>query len=205
MSIKRNYVIGIINDETIPQFENVISKYATETKESSSHMFFSRQPIDSSEISQDVVFFQLESESESELDEKINNMINDLNALEGDYALRDDETGELLVTVQYGGQIAIKFDNIKTIKEGTYAKIDEFKSLHMDFGYCKGFKPSFRPIEGNSVEGIKIKPEIIYITSDSEENLLKFRDYLSEKIKEIDTDFEVEFTWFFNDELTYTK
>jgi hypothetical protein len=40
-------------------------------------------------------------------------------------------------------------------------------------------------------------PEIIYITSDSEENLLKLRDYISQKALEIDQDLETEFTWFF--------
>ena len=139
-----------------------------------------------------------ESESESGLQKKVNDLIADLNKLEGDYALRDDETGELLVTVRYGGQIAVKFDNIKTLEKGTFKKIDEFKSLNTDFGYCKGFKPNFRPIEGN-VENVEIKPEIIYITADSEENLLKLRDYLTDKIKEIDPDFLVEFTCFFDD------
>ena len=127
-----------------------------------------------------------------------NDLIADLNKLDGDYALRDDETGELLVTVRYGGQIAVKFDNIKTLEKGTFKKIDEFKSFSTDFGYCKGFKPNFRPIEGN-VENVEIKPEIIYITADSEENLLKLRDYLTDKIKEIDPDFLVEFTRFFDE------
>ena len=172
MSVKRNYIVGIINDETIPQFETVLSQYATSIKESSSHMYFGKQPIDSEKISQDVRFFNMESESESGLQKKINDLIADLNKLEGDYALRDDETGELLVTVRYGGQIAVKFDNIKTLEKGTFKKIDEFKTLSTDFGYCKGFKPNFRTIEGN-VENVEIKPEIIYITADSEENLLK--------------------------------
>lgn len=198
MSVKRNYVVGIINDETIPQFENVISQYATSIKESSSHMYFGKQPIDSDKISLDVRFFNMESESESGLQKKVNDLIADLNKLEGDYALRDDETGELLVTVRYGGQIAVKFDNIKTLEKGTFKKIDEFKTLSTDFGYCKGFKPNFRPIEGN-VENVEIKPETIYITADSEENLLKLRDYLTDKIKEIDPDFLVEFTCFFDD------
>ena len=198
MSVKRNYIVGIINDETIPQFETVLSQYATSIKESSSHMYFGKQPIDSDKISQDVRFFNMESESESGLQKKVNDLIADLNKLEGDYALRDDETGELLVTVRYGGQIAVKFDNIKTLEKGTFKKIDEFKSFSTDFGYCKGFKPNFRPIEGN-VENVEIKPEIIYITADSEENLLKLRDYLTDKIKEIDPDFLVEFTCFFDD------
>ena len=200
MSIKRNYILGIINDKTILEFEGVISRYASMSRASSSNMYFSKQPIDSGEISQDVIFFQIESENESKLDKKVKDLISELNELEGDYVLRDDETGEMLVTVRYGGQIAIKFDNLKTLKKGTFEKIDELKSFNADFGYCKGFKPNFRPIEGNSIEDLNVNPEVIYITADSSENLLKLRDFLTTKVKEIDSDLEVEFTWFFKDE-----
>lgn len=200
MSIKRNYILGIINDKTILEFEGVISRYASMSRASSSHMYFSKQPIDSGEISQDVIFFQIESENESKLDKKVKDLISELNELEGDYVLRDDETGEMLVTVRYGGQIAIKFDNLKTLKKGTFEKIDELKTFNADFGYCKGFKPNFRPIEGNSIEDLNVNPEVIYITADSSENLLKLRDFLTSKVKEIDSGLEVEFTWFFKDE-----
>lgn len=200
MSIKRNYILGIINDNAIPEFEGTVSRYASMSRESSSHMYFSRQPVDSSDISQDVIFFQLESENKSELEGKVKSLISDLNELEGDYVLRDDETGELLVTVRYGGQIAIKFDNLKIIKKGTFEKIDELKSFKTDFGYCKGFKPNFRPIEGNSIEDLNVEPEIIYITASSSENLMKLRDLLTDEVKEIDSGLEVDFNWFFNDE-----
>lgn len=200
MSIKRNYILGIINDKTILEFEGVISKYASMSRASSSHMYFSKQPIDSGDVSQDVIFFQIECENESKLDKKVKDLISDLNELEGDYVLRDGETGEMLVTVRYGGQIAIKLDKLKTIKKGTFEKIDELKSFNADFGYCKGFKPNFRPIEGNSIEDLNINPEVIYITADSSENLIKLRDFLTDKVKEIDSGLEVEFTWFFKDE-----
>lgn len=200
MSIKRNYILGIINDNAIPEFEGTVSRYASMSRESSSHMYFSRQPVNSSDISQDVIFFQLESENKSELEGKVKSLISNLDDLEGDYVLRDDETGELLVTVRYGGQIAIKFDNLKIIKKGTFEKIDELKSFKTDFGYCKGFKPNFRPIEGNSVEDLNVEPEIIYITASSSENLMKLRDLLTDEVKEIDSGLEVDFNWFFNGE-----
>ena len=200
MSLKRNYILGIINDKTILEFEGVISKYASMSRASSSHMYFSKQPIDSGDVSQDVIFFQIECENESKLDKKVKDLISDLNELEGDYVLRDGETGEMLVTVRYGGQIVIKFDKLKTIKKGTFEKIDELKRFNADFGYCKGFKPNFRPIEGNSIEDLNINPEVIYITADSSENLIKLRDFLTDKVREIDSCLEVEFTWFFKDE-----
>ena len=200
MSIKRNYILGVINDKYILKVEDIIAKFAMVSEASSSHMYFARQPVDVSKISQDVIFFQLESESKSMLDKKVEGLIEDLNELNVDYVLRDDETGELLVTVRYGGQIAIKFDNLKSIDKGTFAKIDELKSFRTDYGYCRGFKPNFRPIEGNPIGDLKINPEVIYITADSSENLLRLRDELTEMVKEINSDFEVEFTWFFRDD-----
>lgn len=197
MSIKRNYIIGIINDDYIDKVDTVISQYASVSGESSSHMYFQKQPVDPNNISQDVIFFQLQSENKMMLYKKVEDLINELDSLKIDYVLRDDETGELLVTVKYGGQVAITFDNLKTLPKGTFEKIDELKSIHTDFGYCKGFKPNFRPIEGNPIDGLKFKPEIIYITSDSKENLMKLRDYITEKTKEINPDLETEFTVFF--------
>lgn len=200
MSVRRKYTLGVINDEYAAQFESIVSKYATRSTESSSHMYFGRQPINSDEFSQDVLFFQLEGESESMLDKKVNDLIGELNEFDADYVLGDDETGELLVTVSYGGQIVIKFDNVDFIEKGTFKKIDELKVLRTDYGYCRGYKPIFRPIEGNHVDSKNLQPEVIYILANSGENLLKLRDFLTEKVKAINPDFKVEFTWFFKDE-----
>jgi hypothetical protein len=197
MSVNRKFIIGIINDESISEVNDVISRYAIMAKDTSSHMYFVKQPIDPENISNDVVFFQIEARDDREMDEKLKDMIDDLNALNVDYALRDEATGELLVTVKYGGQIAVKFDNVKAIKEGTFERIDELKTTNTDFGYCKGFKPSFRPLEGKSLEDMKILPEIIYVTSDSEENMAKLRDHICQNVSKIDSDLECEFTWFF--------
>ena len=131
------------------------------------------------------------------MNKKVENMINDLQNLKVDYVLRDEETGEFLVTVKYGGQVAIKFDHIKFLKKGTFQKIDELKFFNTEYGYCKGFKPNFRPLEDKSIEDIEVLPEIIYITANSEENLLKLRDYLFDKVSQINPDLETEFTWFF--------
>ena len=198
MTIKRKYVIGIINDEKISEVNNILHKYASLTKESSSHMFFMKQPIDPSKVSQDVTMFTMESESDEKMDEKVKDLIDELEGLNTDYVLRDDETGKLLVTVGYGGQISIKFDHVESIPKGTFEKIDGLKSLHTDFGYCKGFKPNFRPLEGVSVADLEIEPEIIYITADSEENLFKFRDYVIQKVREIDPTLKTKFTLFFD-------
>lgn len=198
MTIKRKYVIGIINDEKISEVNNILHKYVSLTKESSSHMFFMKQPIDPSKVSQDVTMFTMESESDEKMDEKVKDLIDELGGLNTDYVLRDDETGDLLVTVGYGGQISIKFDHVESIPKGTFEKIDELKSLHTDFGYCKGFKPNFRPLEGVSVVDLEIEPEIIYIVADSEENLFKFRDYVIQKVKEIDPTLKTKFTLFFD-------
>lgn len=89
------------------------------------------------------------------------------------------------------------FDKLKTIEKDTFKKIDKLKSINADFGYCKGFKPYFRPIDGNSIGDVRVRLEVIYITADSGEKLLKLMYYLTEGVNEIHPGFEVEFTWFF--------
>lgn len=199
MSVKRNFVIGIFDEKSTPRFESIVSRYASQYSLSSSHMYFAKQPIDSNEFSDDVIFFNMESENESVFEKKVNDLIGELNGLDVDYILGPDHPGKLLVTLDCGGQIAVKFDNLKTLEKGTFKKIDELKILRTDFGYCKGFKPNFRPIEGNSTENFEIEPEIIYIVSDTEENLFKLRDYVTDRVMEINPDFEVEFTLFFDE------
>lgn len=199
MSVKRNFVIGIFDEKSTPRFESIVSRYASQYSLSSSHMYFAKQPIDSNEFSDDVIFFNMESENESVFEKKVNDLIGELNGLDVDYILGPDHPGKLLVTLDCGGQITVKFDNLKTLEKGTFKKIDELKILRTDFGYCKGFKPNFRPIEGNSTENFEIEPEIIYIVSDTEENLFKLRDYVTDRVMEINPDFEVEFTLFFDE------
>lgn len=196
MTVKRKYIIGIINDDYIDTVNDIISKYSDKTEKTSFNMIFIKQPIDFDNVPHDVTFFQLECENESEMEKKLNELIDELDSMNIDYTLMDDKTRELLVTVKYGGQITIKFDDINFLEEGTFEKIDELKSLHTDIGYCKGFKPNFRPFEGHSLDNLKILPEIMYITSDCEENLLKFRDLVFERVSEINPDLKVEFIQF---------
>lgn len=197
MTIKRKFILGVINEADITKVNDVITPYVTEIKDISSHMYFAKQPIDPTHIPNDVFFFQITAENELKMNKKVENMINDLQNLKVDYVLRDEETGEFLVTVKYGGQVAIKFDRIKYLKKGTFQKIDELKFFNTEYGYCKGFKPNFRPLEDKSIEDIEVLPEIIYITANSEENLLKLRDHLFDKVSQINPDLETEFTWFF--------
>ncbi len=85
---------------------------------------------------------------------------------------------------------------MKTIKKGTYEKIDELKSHKSEFGVCKGYKPNYRPIETQSIENKDIKHESIYLFSHSQEELLKLKEELIEKIMEIDSDLEIGFRQF---------
>lgn len=196
MSIKRNYVVGIIKDEDVDKVNDIIFQYAEFTKESTSYMYLVKQPINPRDVVLDVTIFQLQSKTESGLNKKLNNLINDLDSLNTDYVLKDEESDEMLSIVKFGGQLIVKFDNLKTIRKGTFEKLDELKVLKTDFGYSKGFKPDFRAIEGRSIENLMVDPEIIYTISDSEENLSKLNDYISQKVLEIDSDFEVEFVHF---------
>lgn len=195
---KRNFAIAIMDCKKITEVNEILAKFAKITQETSSHILFDVQPINSDEITHDLTFFQIETDDEFVLNKKLNDMISNLDELDTDYILRNDDTGELIVFIDYAGTITIKFDNLEIIKEGTYKKIDELKLAKTEFGYCKGYKPKFRPIEGNSIEGHAIKPEIIYLFSDSSENLLKLNDFISEKIREIDEKFELKFKSYSN-------
>lgn len=193
MSIKRNYTLGIMDETKINKINTTISRYADITMQSSSHMYFDKQPINVNEVVQDVTFFQLKSDDEDSFEKKLKDLIKSLDELNTDYILRDEETQKLIVTVDYGGYITARFDNIKFLKPGTYDVIDEIKCMKTDLGYCKGFKPKFRPLCGKSIEDIQVNPEIIYIVSDSDENLREFRDFVTRRLLEVEPDFELEF------------
>ena len=193
MPIKKNYAIAIMDTEKIDEFDEIISKYTNAIKKSYSHIFFDTQPVSSEDITHDITFFRLEGESESVLDEKINKIIEELNELDSDYTLRDEESGKMIVAIDFVGMLIIKFNDIDRINEGTYKRIDELKKTKGEFGYCKGYKPDFRPREGTQIENVKIHPEKIFLFSDSRENILKLKDYLSEKVIKIDSNLKVEF------------
>ena len=193
MVVQRNYVIGIINDESIRDINDIVLSYSRVTQQSTSHMYFAKQPVDNNKMNMDVTFFQLEDENISRLRKKLTNLIHELDKLNTDYVLRDDESGRMLVIVDYGGKLIIKFDNVDIIKEGTFDRINELKQLKTDFGYTKGFVPNFRPVEGKSVKGMLINPEIIYLISHSTEDLSKLIDFVSEEIRKIDPNLTAEF------------
>lgn len=193
MPVKRNFAIAIMDNEKIKEFDEIISKYTNAIKKSYSHIVFDTQPINLDDIKHDLTFFQLEDENKSVIEEKLNKIIEELNSIDSDYTLRDEDNGKMIVALDFVGMIKIKFDNIKCISKGTYKKIDELKQSKTEFGYCKGYKPDFRPIESNPVENVTIPDEKIYLFSDSRENILKLSEYLSEKANEIDSDLVVEF------------
>jgi hypothetical protein len=70
--------------------------------------------------------------------------------------------------------------------------MDEIKTMKTNMGYCKGFKPKFRPLSGD-LSKVRVNPEMIYLVSDSCENLKRFKDIIFERLLEFDPDFELEF------------
>lgn len=193
MAVQRNYVLGIINEESIMDVNDIILSYSSITKQSTSHMYFAKQPVDLTNLNMDVTFFQLEAENIALLRKKITNLIHELDKLNTDYVLRDDETGKMLVIVDFGGRLILNFDKIETINEGTFERINDLKKLKTEYGYTRGFVPNFRPVEGKSIQGLQVNPEIIFLISDSSENLSKLVDLVSEKVMDVDAGFELEF------------
>lgn len=196
MVVKKNYAITNLETEKINEVNTIIRKYASINFQSSSHVYFDMEPSNSNEVIEDMTFFQLEGEDETGLDEKFKELNEEINQIITNYAIRDENTGELLVYLKYVGEIGIKFDNISIIKKGTYEKIDELKNLKTEYGICRGYKPNFRLMEGQHIENMKNKPEGIYLLCQTQENLMKLKELLTEKIMEIDSDFKIEFTQF---------
>ena len=203
MSTKRSFAITVLESERIADINNILRKRADITMQSSSHIYFDTQPVKPNDVVQDITFFTLESDGEKSADEKLDDLIDELDKLDTNYAIRDEDTGKMIVYIEFVGALDIKFDNLKIVKEGTYEKIDELKSLKTEFGLCKGYKPNFRPMESQSLEDKAIKPESIYLFCHSQEDLENLKDMLYEKILKIEPDFEVEFRQFTGDNPEY--
>ena len=193
MVVKKNFSIAIVDIEKINEINKIIMRYATSVKEYSSHYYFDLRPMQGEDICMDITLFQLESENESALNKKLNDLIKELDQLNTNYAIRNEDTAELIVEIEHVIALDIKFDNVKFIKEGTYEKIDGFNHLKTEFGICKTYNPSFRSIENMSTENKVIEPETIYLFSSTAEDLSKLKAFVSEKIMEFDSDLEIEF------------
>lgn len=196
MAITKNFSIAILDNKKINDINNILSKHATITLKSSSHIHFDTQPVNPDEINQDITYFRLDCKDESDLNNKLNDLIEDLDKENTYYSLRDQGTGDLIVYVPFVCALDIKFDNIKFIKKGTYKKIDELKLLKTEFGICKGYRPNFRPVESNPIGNITIKTESIYLFCYTKEDLTKLKDLLSKDIAEIDPDLIINFRSF---------
>ncbi len=192
MSIEKRFSLAIVDVERIDEINKVVLNYASVLKQYSTFFYFNLNPISAEDVSMDLTFFKLEEENESALDNKLNDLIEALNQLNTGFAIRNEDDHEMVVAIEHVIALDIKFDNVKFLKEGTYEKIDEINHLKTEFGICKNYNPNFRPLEDKSIEGADIKPETVYLFSDSAENLSKLREIVSEKIMEINPDFEIE-------------
>lgn len=192
MPQKKIYTLGIMDERRIDEINRVVSKYAEITMQSSSHMYFEKQPINANKVVQDVTFFQMDTTDEKSFEKQLKGLINELKELDTDIIIRDEEKKKLIVTVDFGGYIIVKFDKIKLLKPNTYDLIDEIKTMKTENGYCKGFKPKFRPVN-RDLSQVRVNPEIIYLVSDSDENLKIFGNEISERLLDFDPDFELEF------------
>lgn len=193
MAIKRKYSLAIVDIEKIDEINKIITKYTTDIEQYSTYFYFNLDPVRVEDVKMDITFFQLESENESSLNKQLNGLIEEINQLNTGYAIRDEDTAEMIVEIEHVIAVNIKFDNVKFIKEGTYEKIDGFNHLKTEFGICKTYNPSFRSIENMSTENKVIEPETIYLFSSNAEDLSKLKAFVSEKIMEFDSNLEIEF------------
>ena len=116
-------------------------------------------------------------------------LINDLGELCKYVTFIDPDSKDVL---QYIGRLTISFDKIKSVKIGTHDKIDELRILKTEFGYCKGQKPDIRILETSYAVNMGYS-EIIYLVSDSLDNLVKLDLLLEKELVDFDSNFEFEF------------
>ena len=192
MAIKKNFSLAIVDIEKIEEINQIVIKYSKDLSQYSIHAYFNLSPIRNEDVYMDLVLFKLESEKESDLEKTLNELIEELNQLNTQYSIRDEDTQDVIVEIEYVTSLNIKFDNVKSIKKGTYAMIDGMNHLKTEFGICKTYNPNFRPIEEVSVENTLVEPEIIYVFSDSAENFSKLKTFVREKILEFDSNLIIE-------------
>lgn len=119
----------------------------------------------------------------------LKDLINELGELCKYVTFIDQDSGDVL---QYIGRLTISFDKIKYIKVGTHDKIDELRTLKTELGYCKGKKPDIRIMESGYALNMGFS-EIIYIISDSLDNLVKLDLLIEKELLNFDSNFEFEF------------
>ncbi len=192
MAVKRNFSLAIVDIERIAEINSIVTQYTNNLKQYSTYFYFSIDPIRVDDVKMDITLFDLEAENESGLDKKLTDLVESLNQLNTEYAIRDEDTHEMIVEIEHVIAFHIKFDNMAHIKQGTYEKIDELNHLKTEFGICKTYNPNFRAIENVSIENKAIEPEIVYLFSDSAENLSKLKEVIFEKIRDIDSDFVID-------------
>lgn len=196
MTSKKNFAIGIFDSDKINEINSIVAKHGIISTKFSSHVLFDTQPLNYDDITDDITSFTIDFEDENDLNNRLNYLIEELNQMNTEYSIFDSDTKKVVISVKFVGALDIKFDNIDIISKGTYDKIDELKLLKTEFGICKGYKPNFRPLEGQLLENAETKPETIYVFCNSKENLDKLKEILSEKIMEIDSNFELEYRSF---------
>lgn len=192
MAMTRKFYLIIFNNDLIHEFNEILFKYSDSVYQSSSHYLFNVNLNNATVTSEDVSYFTLTADDEADMDKKLKELMEELNKLDSYYSIKDSESGEVYSIISKVGAVDIKFDNLDTIPEGVYKKIDRLKNCKMDFGYTKGYNPKFRVIEGKTIEDLEVQTETIYLFSDSSENMEKLHDYMTEKIKDIHPDFVIE-------------
>ena len=103
MATKRSFVINILEIERITDANNIIRKHADITMQSSSYVYFDAQPANPDDLLPDITFFTLESDGKKSADEKLDILIDELNQLDTDYAIRDEDSGKMIEYIKFVG------------------------------------------------------------------------------------------------------
>ena len=119
----------------------------------------------------------------------VGDLIHDLKMLCKYVVFKDIDSRKIL---PYIGTLIIHFDNIDYLKADTIEKIDKLKDLKTEWGYCMGKKPLIGPMVATSSRFLDYS-EHIQIISDYFNNFIELKNYVENKVLEIDSNFKIEF------------
>ena len=123
MSIKKEFYLIIFDETKIHDLNKIIVDHSDYAYQSSSHYLFEVNLSNATVTSDDVTYFQLTDEDESTIDNRLKEIMAELDKFDTFYSIKNCETGEVYSVITTVGSVDIKFDNLKVIPKGTYEKI----------------------------------------------------------------------------------
>ena len=107
MTAVKKLSIVIMDHPYIHDINHIIVKHSDTSAQSSSHVLFDVEPVNMTDVAEDLTFFTMSAEDEAALDKKVDNLIEELNTLNTDYSIRNMETNNFYTTIKSVGRLSL--------------------------------------------------------------------------------------------------